>query len=288
MNLNIIAEEIRQILHEKRIERKLTFTEEDHKYTLVDKHGILRNDFPSVSTVLKKFYKEFPTEEAAYNKANGDPYEQQRLIAEWAASGDYATNMGSRIHYFLEKKTLEMFNLNKDVRQPTFNCDLTQLMKSDNMIKGGVKYLNLMKQRDLTLLDTEMVLGDSELGYTGQPDKIWLCYNKEKTEFGIVISDWKSNKMKNFKEHNYTERMFKPFEKYPNNALGHYYIQLPLYGKLLLKMLQGTKYENLKLYGCIVVLLKDNSEYEEFRVPKDVMTTVLDMNMSDYLLDEKK
>jgi hypothetical protein len=48
-------------------------------------------------------------------------------------------------------------------------------------------------------------------------------------------------------------------------------------------MLEGTKYENIKLLGCIVTLLKDIGQYEEFRVPKDVITTVLDMNISNYL-----
>ena len=74
-----------------------------------------------------------------------------------------------------------------------------------------------------------------------------------------------------------------PFQKYPDNALGHYYLQLPFYAKLLLKMLEGTKYENLKLMGCIVVLLKDDSDFEEFRVPKEVIQTILDMDMGEYL-----
>ena len=48
-------------------------------------------------------------------------------------------------------------------------------------------------------------------------------------------------------------------------------------------MLEGTKYENIRLYGCIVVLLREDSEYEEYRVPQDVIDTVLNMNMKDYL-----
>jgi hypothetical protein len=48
-------------------------------------------------------------------------------------------------------------------------------------------------------------------------------------------------------------------------------------------MLEGTKYENIKLLGCIVVLLKDSNEYEEFRVPKDVINKILDMDMGLYL-----
>jgi hypothetical protein len=107
--------------------------------------------------------------------------------------------------------------------------------------------------------------------------------NKEQTEFGLIITDWKSNKKKNFEETQFTDRMYPPFHKLPNTALGHYFTQLPFYGKLLLKMLEGSKYENIKLYGCIVVHLSDNGEYEEFRVPKDVINTILDMDVKKYI-----
>ena len=42
------------------------------------------------------------------------------------------------------------------------------------MINAGTNYLKLMKERGAELLDTEIVLGDPGLGYTGQPDKVWL------------------------------------------------------------------------------------------------------------------
>lgn len=242
-----------------------------------------RRDYPSVSKVLKKFYKAFPTEEAAYNKAGGDPEKQQQLIEEWAAAGDYSTNLGSRVHYMLEKTLIEKNGDYKEVRQPVFDCDLTQLMKSDNMIFAGKRYLELMESRKVELLDTEMILGDPDLGYVGQPDKVWLTYNKTGDDFGLLITDWKTNKPKNFEETRFTERMYAPFESYPNNALGHYYLQLPLYGKLLIQMLKGTKYENIKLYGCIISHLKEDTFFDEYRVPKDVIDTVLEMDMKKYL-----
>jgi hypothetical protein len=70
--------------------------------------------------------------------------------------------------------------------------------------------------------------------------------NKFKTEFGFVVTDWKTNKKKNFQETSYTKRLKDPFGKFPDTALGHYYLQLPLYAKLLLKMLEGTKYADVK------------------------------------------
>ena len=282
-DLNEVAKEIRELLDKRREELELTFVEDTHTYYMKDINGEMRSDFPSVSKVIKYFYEEFDSEGISLKKAKGDPEVQQQLLDEWKAAGDYATNMGSRVHYLLEKKVIDMFGGYKDVRQPIFECDFTQVLKGDSMVSAGTAYLNLMVERGAVLLDTEIVLGDPELGYTGQPDKVWLIMNKEQTEFGLVITDWKSNKPKNFEENHFTTRMKYPFQKHPNNALGHYFTQLPFYGKLLLKMLQGTKYENMKLFGCIIVLVKETGEYEEFRVPKDVITTILDMDMKKYL-----
>lgn len=284
MDLQKAAVEIREILEEKRKELELTFIEDTHTYFMKDVDGVVKTNFPSVSKVLKKFYPEFPTDEAAEKKSKGDPVVKQQLIEEWAAAGDYSTNMGSRVHFFLEKKLIESSGGYKEVRQPIFDCDITQILKGDSMITAGSKFLKLMEERDVVLLDTEIVLGHPELGYTGQPDKVWLVINKKKDGFGLLITDWKTNKPKNFETNNFTKPMFKPFQNLPNTALGHYYVQLPLYGKLILKMLEGTKYENMKLYGCIVVLLQEDSEFKEFRVPQDVIDTVLNMNVKDYLL----
>jgi hypothetical protein len=285
IDLKEIAVEIRDILDKKREELGLSFIEEDHIYFMKDKDGKLRNDFPSVSKVLKKFYTEFPTEEAALKKAKGDVVYAEQLKEEWAQAGTYSTNMGSRTHFFLEKETIGLFGDYKSVREPIFECDFTQIIKSDSMISAGKDYLQVMIERGAVLLDTEIVLGHPELGYTGQPDKVWLIIGKD-GEIGIIITDWKTNKPKNFESTHFTKPMKYPFTKQPDNALGHYFVQLPLYGKLIKKMLEGTKYENVKLLGCIVVLLKENGDYEEFRVPKEVITTVLDMKMENYLTNK--
>jgi hypothetical protein len=285
-NLNQIAKDIREIVEQKRNEFKLVFFEDEHKYLMNDVNGENRSDFPSVSKVLKKFYKEFPTEEAAFNKAGGDFLEMERLITEWRRLGEESTNMGSRVHYFLETDLINRYGEYKEVRKPIFDCDLVTMGRGDQMVIAGKKYLDLCEQRGLVLLDTEMVLGHPELGYVGQPDKVWLTMNAKGDEFGILITDWKTNKEKNFQTTKYTESMYTPFEEYPNNALGHYYLQLPFYGKLLLKMLEGTKYENIKLFGSIVVLLKDDTTYQEFRVPKPVIETIMDMDTKTFLESE--
>ena len=282
MKLSNIAQEIRELVKTRQQELGLTFEEDKHIYTM---NG--RKDYPSVSKVLKQFYTEFPSEEISYHKAGGDPQKQQQLLDEWAAAGEYSTNMGSRVHYVLEKNVIERNGNYKEVRQPIFDCDLTQMMKGDAMINAGKKYVDLMEERGAVLLDTEMVLGDTELGYTGQPDKIWLMMNRAKTEFGFVVTDWKTNKKKNFQETGYTKRLKEPFGKFPDTALGHYYLQLPLYAKLLLKMLQGTKYADVKLLGCVITHLSDEAQFEEYRVPQEIVNTVLDMDVKKYLITKK-
>mgnify|MGYP000483403938 CR=1 FL=1 len=284
-DLEKVVKEIREILESKRDEFNLTFTEEDHKYMMVNTDGEVVDTHPSVSKVTKLFYEEFDAEGIAYNKAKGNVEYMKELLKEWSDSGDYASNMGSRVHYHLEKETIDRFGGFKEVRQPIFDCDLEQITKGDSMISAGKKYLKLCESRNLALLDTEAVLGHPALGYTGQPDKVWLIIGKD-GEIGIIITDWKTNKPKNFESTHFTKPMKYPFTKQPDNALGHYFVQLPLYGKLLNKMLEGTKYENIKLLGCIVVLLKENGDYEEFRVPKEVITTVLDMKMENYLTNK--
>lgn len=287
MDLKKIAQEIRDIISERQKEFQLTFEEESHKYTMLDNKGNLRSDFPSVSKVMKLFYDEFPTEQAAFNKAGGDPDEAERLVNEWAELGRKSTNLGSRCHFFLEEHTLKEFGIDKVVRQPIFDCDAEQIIKSDTMIIAGKRYIELLKERGCVLIDTEIVLGHPELEYTGQPDKVWLVIGTN-GKVGILITDWKSNKPKNFEVTRYTKKMKSPFEDLPDNALGHYNTQLPFYGKLLLKMLEGSKYEDIQLLGCIIVLITDEREYHEHRVSKKTMNKILEMDVKKYLTKLKK
>jgi hypothetical protein len=288
MNIEEVVSEIREILTKKRQEYQLTFEEESHQYTMLGLDGKLTNEWPSVSKVMKLFYDEFPSEKMAFNKSGGDPDETERLLAEWKASGEYATNMGSRVHFSLEKHSLKMFNYEKTIREPIYECDATQITKGDSMIAAGKLFLDKMKERGGHLLDTEIVLGHPELGYTGQGDTGWLIENKNKNGFGIIITDYKTNKEKNFLKQWFTKPMLHPFQHLPNNALGHYNTQLPLYGKLLLKMLEGTKYENIKLLGCIIVRLTDEGEFVEYRVDKSTINTILDMDIKPMLKKIKK
>ena len=283
IDLKNIATEILDILEKRRQELELTFVEDTHTYTMKNSEGELKSDWPSVSKVMTLFYPKFDSKGISFKKAKGDPIVQEQLLAEWKAAADYSINVGSRTHYLLEKISLELFGIDKEVRQPIFDCDFDQILRSDSMVSAGTNFLETMKKRGAILLDTELILGDNEYGYTGAPDKMWLIENKDKTEVGLICTDYKTNKPKNFEASYFTKKMKYPFEKLDDTALGHYSTQLPFYCKLLLKMLQGSKYENIKVYGCIIVLVKDNGTFEEFRISKQIQQTILDMDITKYL-----
>jgi hypothetical protein len=283
MNLNDISLEIKDLLEKRRQELELTFIEEEHIYYMKDLDGQIKKNFPSVSKIIKKFHKPFDAEGMALKMSNGDPEGARQLQEQWKQAGELSTNMGSRVHFELETNLIDRFGNYKEVRQPIFTINEEQQRKSDNMIKAGKEFLDLMLERGAVLLDTEIVLGDPEEQYTGQPDKVWLMMNKEKTGFGFVTTDWKTNQPKNFEVHHYTGKLYAPFSEYHDNALGHYYLQLPLYGRLLLKMLKGTKFGDTKLLGNVVVLLKEDGTFTEYKVPPQINNAILTMDLSKYI-----
>lgn len=283
MDLHLIADEIRNLLEKKREELELTFIEEDHIYHMKDVDGTIKSNFPSVSKIIKKFHKPFDAEGMALRMSKGDPEGQIQLLAEWKDAADLSTNMGSRVHFELERELIDRYGNYKEVRQPIFEINEEQKNKSDNMIIAGNQFIDLMHKRGAVLLDTEIILGDPEEQITGQPDTCWLMMNKEKTDFGFVITDYKTNQPKNFEVHRYTKKLYSPFNDYHDNALGHYYLQIPLYARLLLKMLKGTKFENNNFLGGVIVLLKEDTTFMEYKIPPQITNILFNLDLTKYI-----
>lgn len=277
-----ISEEIRDILEEKRQQLELSFVEETHTYFIKDENGIIRSDYPSVSKVLKSFYVPFDSEAMALKKSNGNKNKQKQLLNEWKIAGDKSTNLGSSVHYELEKYLINENNNYKEVRKPIFEIDDEQKIKSKNMINAGKDFLSLIKNRGAVHLDTELNLASNSLKYVGQCDNAWII-NDNKNNLSFFLTDYKTNQPKNFVIKPYNGYLLPPFQNYRDYALTHYYLQIPLYGKLLIDMLKGTKYENIKMSGGIVVLLKDDGTFTEYRVPLDIRDTILNMDLKNKL-----
>ena len=275
--LTKISDKIKKLIDDKQKELNLSFVEDAHIYHIRNKNGEMTTKFPSVSSVIKQFYTDFPSLEKSLSMSKLDIVKQDELLKQWRATADYANSKGSRVHYLLEKDLLAQYGSYKTVRKPFFECDEEQIKDGNAMIDAGHKFINLMHRRGAILLDTEIVLGSAELGYTGQPDKVWIMFN-EKNELGFIVTDWKTNKIKNFKVHAYTEPMLPPFEDEMDTALAHYKIQLPLYARLILDMLKGTEYEDMKLFGCIIVHLTSDNTYAEYRVSSKFIDRVMSMD----------
>jgi len=283
MNLKDISLEINDLLEKRRKELELRFIEDKHIYFMRDIDGKVKKNFPSVSQIIKHFHEPFDSKAMSLKKANGDPVKQQEILNEWSESGRLSINIGSRTHYLLEKELIGQYGNYKELREPEFVCNDEQIIRSDKMVLAGNKFIDLMHERGAVLLDTETVLGDPELEYTGQPDKSWLMLTKDKKNFGVVLSDWKTNQLKNFEIQWYTKKMFSPFNNYPDTSLYHYFIQIPLYGRLLTKMLKDTKFNNVKFLGGVVVLLLDNGEFNEYKIPQDIVNKVMNLNLKKYI-----
>jgi len=58
--LKKIAQEIRDVIEQRQKELDLSFVEDTHTYFMRDLNGEIRSDYPSVSTVIKQFYEDFP------------------------------------------------------------------------------------------------------------------------------------------------------------------------------------------------------------------------------------
>jgi hypothetical protein len=167
MDLKEISEEIKTILEENRKQHRVSFVEAKHIYYMMDLEGKMRSGFPSVSKVIKNFFKPFDAQGISMKMAKGDPEVQKQLLAEWAQSGKDSVNLGSRVHYELEKYIIEQYGNYKVVREPEFVITEEQKSKSDKMIQAGKDFIKLMHDRGGVLLDTEVILGDPVEGYVG-------------------------------------------------------------------------------------------------------------------------
>jgi hypothetical protein len=207
----------------------------------------------------------------------GNVENQKILLEKWRAAGDYATNKGSRVHFELEKYILKKNNINKNIREPIFKCDDQQIIDSNNMIIAGEQFLDLMESRGCIIIDTEVILGSPILGYVGQADNIWVCLTKDKNNVGFLITDHKTNAIKNLMPQVYNEYLKPPFDSYRDYAITHYYIQISLYAKLFIEMMKNTKYEGITYLGGVLDSLRSDKTFEEYRVPKYFYNKIIEM-----------
>ena len=78
-----IGDEIKSIISEKQKELNLSFVEDTHTYHIKTLGGEMTTKFPSVSTVIKQFYTEFPDLEKSLEMSENNIHEQDKLLKKW-------------------------------------------------------------------------------------------------------------------------------------------------------------------------------------------------------------
>ena len=259
-----LASEIRMTLDDVRADRKLTFEESGHKYTMFDPNqNKIIDNLPSVSTVLKDFYEEFDALEVSLRKADGDVKMAEELRESWGKMGDDASSIGSYAHFKLEQYVWSLYDIKMNLRKPDYFLNDDEFKLAQEMVLNGVKLIHRIIAKGFVPLETESILGSINLGYFGQCDNLWLGVNKG--NICLLMTDHKSNKTKNFIEMPYNKPLKAPFESLSDTQLHKYYLQQPLYAQLLKDMLKDTIYKDIPIVGFGILHLRDGGNI--YKIP---------------------
>lgn len=251
-----LAQKIRQSLQQVRNDRKLSFVEESHKYSIYDPSvNEIISDLPSVSTLITQYSVPFDAINKSLEKTKGNEELAVKLRLEWANKGEIASSIGSYAHYKLEQYVWNLFDIDMDLRKPVYNLIDQDLKDAQEMLKNGVGLVHNIVENGFVPLETECVMGSIDLGYFGQCDNLWLGYHKGKVV--ILSSDYKTNLSKNFEVRPWNVPMFSPFEQLLDTTLSEYYLQQPLYAQLLSDMLSDTEYGDIPIIGFRILHLRD-------------------------------
>jgi len=267
-NLHDVAVSIREQLQKYKEENQLTFTEETHSYSILNKNTReIVTDLPSVSKVYKRYKKQFDAMATSLRLSKGDEGLALKLRNQWKDNGQMQAHKGSYVHYHLEEYLRSIYNHKEEVRMPIFDNEDVYRLEANAMVEQGKRWIDLMRTRGAYLVATELEMGSLEIGMFGQLDKLWVMQGKDGS-CGLVITDWKTNKPSKFEVDKYTDYMLSPFRELNlfDNAIGEYSVQLSLYARLLLSMV------NLPYLGSVIVNVSPD-DFKEYRVSKNVFET---------------
>jgi hypothetical protein len=266
-----LAQDIRDILDDVRSKIKLTFEEETHRYSIYsEEEGCQIDHLPSVSKLIKQYSEPFDSLAVSVNMMSGDEMLAEELRKDWKKQGDDASSIGSYAHYKLEQYVWNLYDINITTRKPYYDLKNDEYLLAQNMLQNGVNMVHKIISNGFVPLDTETIMGSTKLGYFGQCDNLWLGVVKGKIV--IIMSDYKTNKTKNFEKQHYNKPMFEPFKNLYDTKLSEYYIQQPLYAQLLKDMLKDTPYKDIPIIGFRILHLRDKGTI--YKIPNWVYEEV--------------
>jgi hypothetical protein len=184
------------------------FDEPSHVYTYKGKviYG--------VTSFLERFIKKFDSDYWSKKKADEEGIPQSEMLARWDAKRDRSCDLGHCVHDYIERFYEEN------------NSELTEDPEANERI---AKFHLIYESRLKTLesVGSEIRVLSKKWGLAGTIDKLYLFENS------IIVGDWKTNaKIKTDKDFAFGKLLF-PFEKYKENEINKYSLQISLYQLLL-------------------------------------------------------
>lgn len=219
-DINSIKDKIKNYFSE------LNFVEDTHTY---DYRG---KKLTSVSHIIHRYKNKFDAEKIAPFTAKKLGLSTEEVLQMWEDNKNRACELGTRVHLFGEDYTNNGF-----IGTP-----------SDGYEEAIVKFWKT-KPNHIVPLILELQMFSEPLGIAGTADII--CYNTQTGKLKIL--DYKTNGdlFKNFKE----QKLLKPFDKYLDNGLNGYKLQLSMYQILL----EQTGYE---VESRTIIWLKPDGSFQ--------------------------
>jgi ATP-dependent exoDNAse (exonuclease V) beta subunit len=181
-----------------------------HKYTY---HG---EEFISVTKFIQRFHKPFESDYWSKKKADEAGVPQDWILNEWKKLNDYANDVGTQTHNWIEDYFNGIWNPLPD------NLDVINRINKFNIIFA--KQLHKLEP-----LKFELRVFSKKWKIAGMIDSLFIYKGK------IFIIDWKTNKDFTTDDHKKGkwEKLLYPFDEHWKNHLSEYSIQLSLYALIL-------------------------------------------------------
>jgi ATP-dependent exoDNAse (exonuclease V) beta subunit len=181
-----------------------------HKYTY---NG---EEFISVTKFIQRFHKPFESDYWSKKKADEAGVPQDWILNEWKKLNDYANDVGTQTHNWIEDYFNGIWNPLPD------NLDVINRINKFNIIFA--KQLHKLEP-----LKFELRVFSKKWKIAGMIDSLFIYKGK------IFIVDWKTNKDFTTDDHKKGkwEKLLYPFDEHWKNHLSEYSIQLSLYALIL-------------------------------------------------------
>lgn len=189
-------------------DKDFKFDPEQHVYTY---NG---NVMRGTTGFLHNFVKPFDSDYWSKKKAEQAGITQEEMLAQWDAKRDRSCDLGHMVHDYIEH---------------FYENNSTKLTEDEEANLRIAKFHTIYenKLKNLISVGSEIKVFSKKWNLAGTIDKIYLYENS------IILGDWKTNKEIKTDKSFCFNKLLTPFNKYKDNELNKYSLQLSIYALLL-------------------------------------------------------